>query len=257
MYSKSNPRYLWHLWKCWHFWQLRTSTHYNHTDLTIKSDTGQDSQFLIFDIILFEKITVFMKPELLCVVAGNIIHQIKVQNFNKFIAYESYFHICCRGLAGGKVVSLLITFLGKVFHPATFFLFISSTHLQNFTGNTLKLRTHSTTQIFCHVCSNKWKIFGTCTDITIDRFQLNMSNILQCNNVVTLFCLIISPILAPTADLHVTMHWHFLFAIIFISVGSKFPGQVPINGVWYWYFFWKLKHSKSAFHCHLEQRDKN
>ena len=50
------------------------------------------------------------------------------------------------GGGGGKVVSLLITFLGKVFHPATFFLFISSTHLQNFTGNTLKLRTHLTTQ---------------------------------------------------------------------------------------------------------------
>ena len=47
---------------------------------------------------------------------------------------------------GGKVVSLLITFLGKVFHPpATFFLFISSTtfcqQLENFTGNPLKLHT--------------------------------------------------------------------------------------------------------------------
>ena len=34
------------LWKCWHFWQLRTSNHYNHSDLTIKSDTGQHSQLL-------------------------------------------------------------------------------------------------------------------------------------------------------------------------------------------------------------------
>ena len=30
----------------WHFWKLRTSKHYNHSGLTIKSDTGQHSQFL-------------------------------------------------------------------------------------------------------------------------------------------------------------------------------------------------------------------
>ena len=34
------------LGNCWHFWQLRTSKHYNHSDLTIKSDTGQHSHFL-------------------------------------------------------------------------------------------------------------------------------------------------------------------------------------------------------------------
>ena len=64
----------------------------------------------------------------------------------------SHIFILVAGLAGGKVVSLLITFLGKVFHPAAFFLFISSTpttNLQNFTGNTLKLRTHLPHQIFC------------------------------------------------------------------------------------------------------------
>ena len=33
------------LWNCWHFWQLRTSKHYNHSDLTIKCDIGQHSQF--------------------------------------------------------------------------------------------------------------------------------------------------------------------------------------------------------------------
>ena len=37
------------LWNYWYFWQLRTSRHYNHSDLTIKtiqSDTGQHSQFM-------------------------------------------------------------------------------------------------------------------------------------------------------------------------------------------------------------------
>ena len=37
------------LWNYWYFWQLRTSRHYNHSELTIKtiqSDTGQHSQFL-------------------------------------------------------------------------------------------------------------------------------------------------------------------------------------------------------------------
>ena len=34
------------LWNFWHFWQLRTSQHCNHSDPTIKSDTGQHSQFL-------------------------------------------------------------------------------------------------------------------------------------------------------------------------------------------------------------------
>ena len=33
------------LWNCWHFWQLRTSKHYNDSDLAIKSNTGQESQF--------------------------------------------------------------------------------------------------------------------------------------------------------------------------------------------------------------------
>ena len=29
-------------WNCWHFWQLRTSKHHNHSDLTIMSDTGHN-----------------------------------------------------------------------------------------------------------------------------------------------------------------------------------------------------------------------
>ena len=33
------------LGNCWHFWQLRNSKHDSHSDLTIKSDTGQHSQF--------------------------------------------------------------------------------------------------------------------------------------------------------------------------------------------------------------------
>ena len=41
------------LWNCWHYWQLRTSNHYNHSDLTIKSDTGQHLQFLFLQSIVW------------------------------------------------------------------------------------------------------------------------------------------------------------------------------------------------------------
>ena len=43
---REHPQIVDKLWNCCRFWQFRTSKHYNHSDLTIKSETGQYSQFL-------------------------------------------------------------------------------------------------------------------------------------------------------------------------------------------------------------------
>ena len=46
---KDNPGDLWHLRHWLQFWQLRTWVHDNFCYQTIKSDTGQNSQFLMFE----------------------------------------------------------------------------------------------------------------------------------------------------------------------------------------------------------------
>ena len=61
-YWKDSPGDLWHLWHWLQFLQLRTWIHDNLCYLTIKSDTGQHSQFLrCFEISFTSAIMLFLK----------------------------------------------------------------------------------------------------------------------------------------------------------------------------------------------------
>ena len=62
--GKDNPSDLWHLGHWLQFWQLRTWIHDNLCYLTIKSDTGQHSQFLrCFVVCLFVEACLLLPGE--------------------------------------------------------------------------------------------------------------------------------------------------------------------------------------------------